>query len=151
MTRRRLIIVASLAVVLLAAVEVTLRQWVNQKTCVQIINQSGEVMDDLIVTYAESKLPAGRLPVGQSTHVWLTMGPKGPLRIDFRQKNNGLGGFQVPDFDPGLNLRDGFKLVLVVKNNEIQRFVEDDGSLRAEEELLHRIKRWMSDEPEPAK
>jgi hypothetical protein len=151
MTRRRLIILASIVVVLLAAVEVTLRQWVNQKACVQIINESGEVMDDLIVSYADSKLTAGRLPVGQSTHVWLTIGPKGTLRIDFRQKGNGLGGFQVPDFDPALNLRDGFKLMLVVKNNEIQRFLEDDGSFRAEEELLHRIRRWITDEPEPAK
>src|SRR5438270_9568710 len=143
MSRRRWILLA-LAIALLVGAEVAVRRWVAPKACVQIINQGEGAMDDLAVSYADTKVPAGRLGVGQSTHVWLTSGPKGLLRIDFRQKGNALTGFQVPDFDPSQNLQDGFKLVLVVKTNEVQRFVEDDDSRNDAEALGDRIKRWIN-------
>ena len=41
-----------------------------------------------------------------------------------------MKGFQVPDFDPAENLANGFKLVLVVKNNRVERFMEDDPNPR---------------------
>jgi hypothetical protein len=143
MSRRHWILLALVLVVLVGA-EVAFRQWVAPKACVQIVNQGDGAMDDLSVSYADTKITAGRLGVGQSTQVWLTAGPKGLLRLDFRQKGNALGGFQVPDFDPNQNIQDGFKLVLVVKTNEVQRFVEDDDSRKDAETLGERIKRWIS-------
>src|SRR5262249_43214744 len=146
MSRPRWIVLGSLAVLLLVGAEVALRQWEAPKSCVQIINQGEGAIDDLVVTYADTKVPVGRIALGQAAHVWLTAGPKGLLRLDFRQKGNALGGFQVPEFDPVQNRRDGFKLVLTVKTNEIQRFVEDDGSQSDWESLGDRIKRWISSE-----
>ena len=151
MSRRRWIIVLSLAAVLLVGAEVSLRQWEAPKACVQIINQGDGVMDDLVVDYADTKVIVGRLAVGQSTHIWLSAGPKGPLRLDFRQKGNALRGFQIPDFDPAQNLQDAFKLVLVVKTNEVQRFVDDDEFRNGKETLGDHIKRWMNSELEPIK
>jgi hypothetical protein len=151
MLRRRSFILLALAVVLLVGVELTLRRWTASKVCVQIINQGDSAMDDLVVDYAGTKITLGRLTVGQSTQTWLSAGPKGPLRLDFRQKSNGMRGFQVPDFDPAQNLEDGFKLVLIVKTNEIVRFMEDDDSQKAQNNWGDRIRQWMSAELVPPK
>src|SRR5205807_1910724 len=115
------------------------RQWVAPKACVQITNQGDGAIEDLIVSYAGSRVAVGRLPVGQSAQVWLSAGPKGPLRLDFKQKGNALTGFQVPEFDPTQNRRDGFKLVLVIKRNEVERFMDDD-PLADRETLEDRIR-----------
>jgi hypothetical protein len=105
-------------------------------------------MEDLVVSYAGSQVRVGRLPMGQSTHVWLSAGPKGLLRLDFKQKGNALAGFQVADFDPTQNRRDGFKLVVLVKSNEIQRFLDDD-PMADRETLEDRIRRWLRAEMAP--
>jgi hypothetical protein len=136
-------IVLSLAVVLLLGAEIAVRQWKAPRACVQIINQGEGPMDDLLASYSGTEVPVGRLVVGQSTHIWLTAGPKGSLRLDFRQKGNALKGFQVPDFEPSQMIQDGFKLVLVVKSNEIQRFVEDADAQAGTETLGDRIKQWI--------
>jgi hypothetical protein len=151
MARRRWIIPVSLAALLLLGAEVAVRQWVvAPKTCVQITNRGDAAMEDLVVSYAGSQVAVGRLPVGQSTHVWLSAGPKGLLRLDFKQKGNALTGFQIPDFDPAQIRRDGFKLVLVVKSNEIERFMDDD-PLADRETLEDRVRRWIRNDPEPVK
>jgi hypothetical protein len=151
MSRRRWIIVLSVLAVLLVGAEVTLRNWQSPKACIQIINDGDGAMEDLVIDYANTKIPVGRLGMKQSTHVWITAGPKGPLRLDFRQKGNALRGFQVPEFDPTQNIEDFFKLVLVVKTNEIQRFVEDDEFRKKTESLGERVKNWLSSEIEPEK
>ena len=149
MSRRRWIILVSLAVLLLGA-EVGVRQWTAPKVCVQITNKGEGAIEDLVVSYAGSQVAAGRLPVGRSTQVWVSAGPKGLLRLDFKQKGNALKGFQIPDIDLAQVRRDGFKLVLVVKSNEIERFMDDD-PLADRETLEDRVRRWIRAEPEPAR
>jgi hypothetical protein len=151
MSRRRWILVLSLLAFLLIGAEVTLRRWQSPKACIQIINDGDGVMEDLVLDYADTKIPVGRLGMKLSTHVWVTAGPKGPLRLDFRQKGNALKGFQIPEYDPQQNLQDFFKMVLVVKSNEIQRFVEDDEFRKKPESLGDRVKQWLSSEFEPEK
>jgi hypothetical protein len=151
MSQRRWIIALSLLAVVLVGAEVTLRQWQSPKACIQIINEGDGAMEDLVLDYANTKIPVGRLGMKQSTHVWVTAGPKGTLRLDFRQKHNALKGFQIPEYDPQQNLQDFFKLVLVVKTNEIQRFVEDDEFRQNPVSLGERIKQWLSSDFEPAK
>ena len=141
MSRRRWIILVSLAVLLLGA-EVAVRQWTAPKVCVQITNKGEGAIEDLVVSYAGSKVAAGRLPVGRSTQVWISAGPKGLLRLDFKQKGNALTGFQIPEFDPAQIRRDGFKLVLVVKSNQVERFMDDD-PLADRETLEDRVRRWI--------
>ena len=150
MSQRRWIIALSLLAILLVAAEVTLRKWQSPKACIQIINEGDGVMEDLVLNYADTQIPVGRLGMRQSTHVWVTAGPKGPLRLDFRQKGNALKGFQIPEFDPQQNLEDFFKLVVIVKTNEIQRFVEDDESRQNPKSLRERVKEWLSSDLEPA-
>jgi hypothetical protein len=151
MSRERWIILGSIAGLLLVGAEVAFRRWVSPKSCVQIINQADGVMEDLVVSYRDTRLALGRLGVGQSINVWLTAGPRGPLSLEFRQKGNALRGFQIPEFDPLRDRQDAFKLVLVVKTNEVQRFMEDDDSAKDKEELVDRLRRWIGTEIMPVK
>jgi len=143
MSRRRSIILATLVAILLVGVEVTVRFWEYPRACVQIVNQGDGTMEDLTASYGETKFTIGRLPVGQSAKVWFTAGPQGPLKLEYRQRGNSLGGFQVPDFDPIRNMKDNFMLVLVVKSNEVQRFMDDTETDEEKENLGDRIRRWM--------
>jgi hypothetical protein len=151
MPRRRWIIALSLFVVLLVGAEITLRRWQSSKACVQVINKGDGTMEDVVIEYNGTKVSVGRIPLDASTYVWLTAGPKGLLKLDFRQRGNALRGLQVVDYDPAQNLKDAFKLVMVVKTNEIERFVEDDEFQKNKENLLDRFKQWISSEFEPGK
>ena len=47
------------------------------------------------------------------------------LRLSFRQADNAMTGFQVQGFDPAQMRRDGFKLVLRIRPNEVERAQDD--------------------------
>ena len=83
-------------------------------------------MNDLVLSYAGTKVNVGELGAAQSTHAWFTAGEKGTLSLEFNQKGNPMKGFQVADYDPAENLANDLKLVLVVKDNRVERAVEDD-------------------------
>jgi hypothetical protein len=151
MPRRRWIIALSLFIVLLVGAEITLRRWQSPRACVQIINKGTATMENVVVAYNGTTIPVGQLRMDASTHVWLTAGPKGLLKLDFRQKGNPLQGFQVVDFDPMQNLKDSFKLVLVITPKQVERFVEDDEFQQKKETLVERLRSWMSSEIEPEK
>jgi hypothetical protein len=126
MTRQRWFILGMLLLLLTVGAEVGVRSWNASKASVQIVNQGESTMDDVIVTYGSTRVAVGKLAAGQSTNVWLTVAGKGTLSLDFKQKGNPLNGFQVPDFDPTENLANSFKLVLIVKDNRVERFMDDE-------------------------
>jgi len=126
MTRQRWFILGMLLLLLTVGAEVGVRSWNASKASVQIVNQGENTMDDVIVTYGSTRVAVGKLAACQSTNVWLTVAGKGTLSLDFKQKGNPLNGFQVPDFDPTENLANSFKLVLIVKDNRVERFMDDE-------------------------
>jgi hypothetical protein len=143
MSRRAWIIVAALVVFLTVAGELVVRGWNATKGCVEIVNQGDAVMDDLTVSYARTKVSLGTLRPGQSIKVWFSAAGRGSLQLDFKQKGNPLKGFQVSDFSPAQNHHDGFKLVLVVKNNVVERFMEDDDSALLQKSWADRIQEFL--------
>jgi hypothetical protein len=150
MTRRRWIVATAVLIALLVGVEVTVRHWERPKACVQIINEGEGAIEDLVVIYANTRMPMGKVLKGQSVQAWMTAGPLGPLRLEFRQKGNALQGFQIADYDPAQNIKDAYKLVLAVGTNQVQRYVEDDETRKEDETLGERIIRWLqSDEDAP--
>jgi hypothetical protein len=151
MLRRRWIIALAILIGLLVAVEVFVRRWERPKATLQIINQGGGMMEDLVVSYADTRMPVGTLLKGQSVHLFLTAGPMGPLRLDFRQKSNALQGLEVPDYDPAQNLQDGYKQVLVVGVNQLQRYAEEDDTHKDQKSLGQTIMEWFRSELEPLK
>jgi hypothetical protein len=126
MTRRKWIILGVLLLLLTVGAELLVRPWNSSKGRVQVDNQGDAAMDDLVVNYGGTKVRVGRVATGQSANVWFTVGSKGMLTLEFNQKGNPMNGFQLEEFDPAENLANGFKVVLVVKNNRVERFMEDD-------------------------
>ena len=143
MTRRKWIILGALLVLLTIGAELLVRPWNSSKGCVQVVNQGDAAMDDLILSYGDTKVRVGRLGAGQSTNVWFTAAGKGTLSLEFNQKGNPMKGFQVQDFDPAENVANGFKLVLVVKNNRVERFMEDDESTTPLKSLMETHQRMV--------
>ena len=148
MPRRRWIIALAVLIALLVAIEVAVRRWERPKACLQIINEGDGIIEDLVVFYDDTRMPVGQILKGQSAHLWLTAGPSGPLRLDFRQKGNAIQGFQIPDYDPAQNIQDAFKQVMVVGTNQLQRYAEDDDT-RKDETLGRKHHAWFRSEMEP--
>jgi hypothetical protein len=150
MTRRNWIILGVLIVLLTIGAELLVRPWNSSKGCVQVDNQGDAAMEDLILSYGETKVRVGGLGVGGSTNVWFTVAGKDTLSLEFNQKGNPMKGFQVQDFDPAENLANGFKIVLVVKNNRVERFMEDDQSTTPLKSLMESITGMFEPDSRPA-
>lgn len=150
MRRRWWFIALPILISLLVAVEVVVRQWERPKATLQIVNEGDVIMDDLVVTYGETRIPAGSLLKGRSVYLKLTAGPMGPLRLEYRHKNNPLQSFWIEDYDPGQNVQDGYKQVLVIGGQVIQRYAEEDETLQ-DESVVTRFKRWLAAELDPFK
>jgi hypothetical protein len=143
MFRRRWIIALGVVVGLLVAAEVAVRRWERPRACLRIVNEADETAVDMVVTYDGSRVPVGNLPAGQRTQVWLSAGPPGPLRLDYRQKKNALQGFEIADYDPAQCINDAFKQVLVIQTNQVQRYMEDDETRMERESLGSRFLHWL--------
>jgi hypothetical protein len=61
----------------------------------------------------------------ETTRLYLTGRRQGTLLMTFHQRGNPLGSFQLPNFDPAMLNGEGFKLVLNVRPNEIEKFQDD--------------------------
>ena len=149
MTRRKWIILGAVLLLLTVGAELLVRPWNSPRGRVQIVNQADAAMDDLVLNYAESRIAVGRLKAGQSTTVWFSTAGKGTLTLEFNQKGNPMKGFQVQQFDPKENLRSGLKLVLVVKDNQIERFMDDDDSTTPAKSLWDAISGLFEPETAP--
>jgi hypothetical protein len=125
--------------------ELTSRLWSSATGCVEIVNDGDSSLEGLVVTYGNTKITKGRLGSGQSTKVWFTAAGRGLLSIQFQQKGNALKGFEVQDFDPADNARNAFRLVLTVKPNRVERYMDDDPWVSATS-LPGRIKEWVNAE-----
>ena len=60
-----------------------------------------------------------------------------------------MSGFLVDDFDPPSDARDGLKMVLNVRPNEVEKYMEDDESSTPLGRLGDRINEWISAELTP--
>jgi hypothetical protein len=143
MSRRKWIILGASLLLLTVGIELTVRPWDSHKGCVQIQNDGNTPIDDLIVSYADTSVTVGTVSAGQSVNVWFTAAGKGTLTLEFKQEGNPLKGFAVEDFDPDDNARNGVKLALIVKNNEVVRFMEDDQSQSPFWNLVQTVKDWF--------
>jgi hypothetical protein len=147
MARRNWIILGGVILLLLTVgAELIVRPWNPSKACVQIVNQGDAAMVDLVVVYGETKVRLGRLGAGETTSAWFSAAGKGSISLEFNQHGNPMKGFQVTDFDPIDNITNGFKLVLIVKNDQVERFMDDDPTRTPFKALMENIKSWFVSE-----
>ena len=142
----RIRIILITVIILILGIEVAVRFSSVSKTCVEIINKGDSMIENLVVSFAGSQVAVGSLPSGESTHVWLSGSQKGTLTLAFTQLGNPMSGFMVTDFDPRLMRRDGLKMVLQVKPNEVEKYMEDDESSTPVGRLGDRLRQWIAAE-----
>ena len=134
------------AIVLVLGIEVAIR-WVRVLQDLRRDHQQGRIRD---------RGPR-RLSRGESGWPWVMSRPahgpclgqragKGTLTLSFKQKGNPVSGFLVDDFDARQMQRDGLKMVLEIKPNEVQRYMEDDDTTTGSGGLGGRISDWISAE-----
>jgi len=121
---RNLWIVAAI-VTALVGVEVGLNLWRGPEGCVEVENAGVEPIDDLVLTWRGGRSEVGRVAPGASALVRFSGRGIGPLTVQFRQKGNALGSFELPEFSPAQLSRDGLRQVLRVRTNEVERNLDD--------------------------
>jgi hypothetical protein len=151
MSRRKWTILAVSIVVLAVGTELAFRYWISSASCVQIVNEGDEPMEDLVLTYSGTTVKVGTLASGQSTKAWFSAAGRGQLRLGFSQKGNGLKGFDFDEFDPERNRREGSMLVLVVKTNRVERFADTDERLGEPRGLVDRFMEMWREETQPVR
>ncbi len=106
-------------------VEIAVRSYSPAKGLVQIINHGDQPMENLSLSYEGATVELGRVAAGASASAYFGAGKRGSLLVKFNQQGNPLTDFRIEDFDPDQNRRDRFRLVLGVRNGQIERMMED--------------------------
>lgn len=148
MSRRAHIVLIS---VIVLALGIELVVWLLQgsRTSVEIANLGATAIEELVVTYGGSKVAVGHLGPGDTTRVTLSGSEKGSLSLSFTQSGNPMSGFLLPDFDPRSMRRDGLRLVLQIKPNEVVKFMDDETTSSPLGRLRERIGDYVSLELAP--
>jgi hypothetical protein len=149
--RHKWVVIAAILLLVAGAAEFALYPWKASKGCVQIVNQGDASLEDLVLSYSGTRVNLGYVPAGESRQAYFTAGKLGPLKLEFKQKGSPLAGFEVADYDPANNLRDGLKLVLFIKKDQVERAVDDDDTAKARENLIERVKIWFFPELKPSR
>ncbi len=146
---RRTGIVLACVILLGLGVEVAVRLSRNYRSGVEIANHGETPIENLVVSFGGSQVGVGHVAPGDTTLVWLSGAEKGTLSLSFNQASNPMSGFLVPEFDPLSLRRDGLRLVLHVKPNEVVKFMDDEVSSSPLGRLRDRITDWVSLELQP--
>jgi hypothetical protein len=122
-TRSTLIVLTVVAV--LAGAEVALNLLKGPEACVQIENPGAEPVNDLVVVCGQSRVKVPTIEPGGTARVFLAGRQVNTLQLNFRQRGNAIGSFQLPGFNPAQMHSGSFKLVLRLRPNEVERFQDD--------------------------
>ncbi len=148
MSRRARIILISV-IVLSLGIEGAVWLSHNSRSSVEITNSGGTMIEDLVVSFGGSKVAVGKVAPGESAHVWLSGKAVGTLTLAFTQAGNPMSGFLIQEFDPRSMHRDGLKLVIQIKPNEVVKFMDDEVTSTPLGRLRDRIGDWISAECSP--
>jgi hypothetical protein len=146
MRRRYAVILGVLIVALAVGLEWAFRYGGSGTGCAQVVNEGIAPMEGLVVSYGGGEVPVGLLAPGEKIKVWFSGAGSGVLTIAFTQTGNPMTGFKVDDFDPAELRRDGSRLVLIVNTNQVQRFIEEEESIKTSPRMFEKILDWIREE-----
>jgi hypothetical protein len=146
LSRRKAVILGILIVALALALEWTFRFGATSTGCALVENGGAQPIEGLTATYAGSTATLGTLAPGAKAKVWFSGAGRGVLALQFTQRDNPMKGFTIEDFDPAELRSDGARLVLVIKNNQIERYIEEEESLKSPPRLFERLLDWIKTE-----
>jgi hypothetical protein len=147
MSRRKAAIILGVLIVALAlGLEWAFRFGGSATGCALVENGGVQPMEGLVGSYAGTRASLGTLAPGEKTKIWFSGAGRGVLSFEFTQKDNPMTGFKVDDFNPTELRRDGSRLVLVVRGNQVERYVEEEESIKSAPRMLDRLMEWIRDE-----
>jgi hypothetical protein len=146
MSRRKAVILGIVVVLLAIGLEWAFREGGAATGCAVVENDGAQPMEGLIASFAETKVGLGTLAPGEKAKVWFSGGGRGVLAFEFTQQNNPMKGFKIEEFNPMELRRDGSRLVLVVKTNQVERYVEEDASIKTPPRLYDRLMNWIGEQ-----
>jgi hypothetical protein len=114
---------ASLGVLVVAEVAFNLAR--GPEACVEVQNAGAEPIEGLTLTLGSSQASVARVEPGGTARLYLRGRRAQTLVMKFLQRGNALGAFEQPGFNPSQMSRDGFKQVLRVRINEVERYQDD--------------------------
>jgi len=123
--RRRRWIVAGLVVLAAAAIELGLRYPRSPSPGVLIVNGGEAPIVGLAAAQAGGTVLGGDLAPGKSALLRLDGGGQ-DVAIEYSQEGNAAGGFRIGGEELEAARRDGFRMVFVIKPNDLQRYQEFD-------------------------
>ncbi|MFO0909733.1 MAG: hypothetical protein U0794_15530 [Isosphaeraceae bacterium] len=121
---RRIVVFGGIAC-LLVLLELILDYKRGSDALVEVRNPGLEPITNLVITYGKERTNVGTIAPGDKARAFIAGRGEQPLVLSFRQKGNALGTYEIPSFDAD-GLREGqFKLVLSIRNNEVERYQDD--------------------------
>jgi hypothetical protein len=150
MSRRRWILLGCV-LVLVVGLEVAVWWAQSGRNRVKIINSGLTPIQNLVVSYAGTKVSLGGLEPGETGYAYLSGREKGTLDLAFTQAGNPMAGFQITDYDPRVLRRDGLEQVLDIKVNQVTKYMDDAGASSAMGRLYERLRDWVADEFDSAR
>lgn len=141
--RRKRWLAVVLIVPALIAVEVCVRFMRRPRVGIVLTNEAGATALNILAIYGTVKAPVGELAPGGSTVVRLENGPEEDVTLIFEQAGNPSPGIVVSGPELEQARRDGTRMVLTIKPNEIIRYMEEDPD--ADVSFLMRLFRRIRD------
>jgi hypothetical protein len=146
LSRNKAVIIGVLILAVAIGLEWAFRFGAAATGCALVENDGVYPIEGLAATYAGTKASLGTLAPGGKTKFWFSGAGRGVLSFEFTQRENPMKGFKVDDFDPAELRSDGSRLVLVVKKNQIERYVEEEETIKTPPRLLERLANWIRDQ-----
>ncbi len=137
-----MILIAAVAL-LAVGIEVGVRLSQASRGTVEIVNGGNTTLHNLVVAFGGSRIVIGDLNAGESTHVEIEAGSKNLVTLEFTQDQNPLTGITIDDIETDRMQQEGLNLVLVIKPNEVARYMADGDE--SEPSLLERLRQRIGD------
>ena len=142
MSRRKRNLLLGSIVLLMVAVEVVYYNLGARTGCVSVVNQAGGPIENIRLECAGNVVTVARLDVGETANVYLPGQGNLNLKVAYKLAGSALSGFVVNGFNPADLRKESFKLVLVIRQDEWERYQDDaEPSLMAN--LAGRAQRWL--------
>lgn len=127
----------------LILMEVGVRLTRRPRVAIVLINETGSTASNVQAIYGPVKSPLGDLSPGGATIVRIENGPEEDVTLSFEQTANPVPGIVVGGPELEQARRDGLRMVLTVKPNEVMRYLEEDPD--ADVSFLMRLFRQIRD------
>jgi len=121
---RGLIIVGTLLTLAIGS-EVALELYYQGVVVVQVENLGSEPIENLVLIHGSERVIVRKIDPGAVSRLFLSGNRHETLRLEFRQRGNGMTSYDLPGFDASDLYREGAKLRLQFRPNEIERFQEE--------------------------